>query len=65
LHVVFVYMDLESYAVSPEEDPAVSCLVVVHAISYDMGHVVEVAYCRHVVKLDGRQVRWTVRPEQV
>jgi hypothetical protein len=53
LHVFFVYENLEANTVSPEEDPAISCFVVVHAITYDMGHIVEVAYCRHVIKLDG------------
>ena len=58
LNIFFVHEDMKAYAVSPEPDPALLCLVVVHAVPYNVGYIIEVANCRHFVRLNVRSRRW-------
>ena len=48
LYVLLVHKDLEPDSVAPEPDPTFLVFLTVHAISHDVGDLVEEAYCRHV-----------------
>jgi hypothetical protein len=52
LDIVFVHEDSKAYAVSPEIDPALLCLVIMHAVSHNMRNIVKIADCRHVPELE-------------